>query len=327
MRILGKEVPPYEIEFLTKNEEKRIGLVRGASIKDEWGNTAQSLVMISDITDRKYTDEAMKHIAAIVESSDDAIIGKTLDGIITSWNPSAERIYGYRKQEVIGRPISLLLPPGSSNDIMALLEKIKQGERICHYETIRRKKNGECITVSLTISPIKDETGMIVGASTIARDVTERNSLEQELAVKNRMLDLMADSIFLYDFEGKLVYLNESAYTILGYTREEMMRMNFQNVIALKDHTLFTSQIQKLQETGEQRFELTQISKSGTALPMEIHSWIIDDGEKKLMLHLAHELTMWKKEQENHSKARKKHEEKIKYGSVKSGKQHHHPLK
>jgi len=323
MRILGKEVPPYELEFLTKNEQKRIGLVRGVSIKDEWGNVIQSLVMISDITDRKRADETMKEIVAIVESSDDAIIGKNLEGIIISWNLGAERIYGYAKEEVIGHPISLLLPPGHPNEIMDLLKGIKQGERVNHYETIRRKKNGQCITVSLTISPIKDDNGKIIGASTIARDITERKTLEQELIIKERLLDFTADSIFLCDFEGNFLYVNKAAYTSHGYTKEEMMGMNFHQLVASEYETRNRSHIKKLQETGEHTFESTHVTKNGTVLPLEIHSRIIDCGDKKLMLCIARDMTERKKAQEQLSELQKKSKQKIKQRPVKSGERRH----
>ena len=291
MRMAGKEVPPYELEFITKDQEKRIGLVRGASIKDERGNIVQSLVMITDITELKHADELRKHIAAIVESTDDAIIGKTLEGIITSWNLGAERIYGYSKQEVIGRPISLLLPPGSPNDIVELLKRIEQGERINHYETVRCKKNGQRITVCLTISPIKDETGMIIGASTIARDITERKTFEQELALKNKMLDLIAEPLFLCDLEGRFLYVNKAACTSRGYTREEMLTMHFQELATPKDRMDLPSQIQTIQDLGEQRFEVTQMTKNGSLIPVYIYARIIDQDEKKFILYLAQEMT------------------------------------
>jgi len=323
-RLAGKEVPPYELEFITKNQEKRIGLVRGASIKDEWGNITQSLVMISDVTNHRQAGEAIKNIAAIVESTDDAIIGKTLDGIITSWNPAAERIYGYSKQEAMGRPISLLLPPGTSNDIPELLKRIEQGECITHYETIRRKKNGERITVSLTISPIKDETGMIVGASTIARDVSERKFLEQELCFRNRVLDLIPDSIFLCDGEGRFLYVNKAAYASRGYTRDEMMRMQFHDLVAPKDRKNFVSKIQTL-ERGEQRLELGHMTKVGSPIPVIMHTWVINHDKEKLMLHLVHEMPSEKKKaQTKQSSVQKKHGANHTQRLVKAGKQHHH---
>jgi PAS domain S-box-containing protein len=117
-------------------------------------------------------------LAAIVESSDDAIISNTLDGIITSWNPAAQRLLGYCPEEVIGRPISILAAPDRENEMAANLERIRRGEKIDPYETVRRRKDGSLIDISLTVSPIRDEAGRIVGASKIARDITARKRLE-----------------------------------------------------------------------------------------------------------------------------------------------------
>jgi PAS domain S-box-containing protein len=118
-------------------------------------------------------------LAAIVESSDDAIISNTLDGIITSWNPAAQRLLGYCPEEVIGRSISILAAPDRENEMAANLERIRRGEKIDPYETVRRRKDGSLIDISLTVSPIRDEAGRIVGASKIARDITARKRLEE----------------------------------------------------------------------------------------------------------------------------------------------------
>ena len=114
-------------------------------------------------------EEALSRLAAIVESSDDSIIGTTLDGTITSWNSAAEAIYGYRPDEVKGRPISILIPPDRDDEMPQIFEKIKRGEKIRHYETVRLTKDGRKIDVSITISPIKGSAGTIIGASAIAR--------------------------------------------------------------------------------------------------------------------------------------------------------------
>jgi len=125
------------------------------------------------------------YLAAIVESSDDAIIGETLDGIVTSCNQGAERIYGYTASEMIGTPVDLLVPPDRVDEIPGILNRIRDGERIEHYETKRRRRDGTVIDISLTVSPIKDEGGRIVGASTIGRDVTLAKRAEEAL----RMVD------------------------------------------------------------------------------------------------------------------------------------------
>src|SRR5439155_5050848 len=118
--------------------------------------------------------ESHLQLAAIVESSDDAIVSKNLDAIITSWNQGAERIFGYTAAEAVGQPISILIPPGNENEESEHLERLWLGERIEHYATVRKRKDGTLVDVSLTISPVKDSRGRIVGASKIARDITEQ---------------------------------------------------------------------------------------------------------------------------------------------------------
>jgi PAS domain S-box-containing protein len=136
-------------------------------------------VVAHDITERKRAEEVNSRLAAIVESSNDAIIGKTLDGIVTSWNRGAQNIYSYSVEEIVGKPISVLAPPDRYNEIPRILEKVRRGARVNNYETVRLKKDGARIDVSLTVSPIRDSSGTVVGASTIARDITERKRVEE----------------------------------------------------------------------------------------------------------------------------------------------------
>ena len=135
---------------------------------------------VRDITERKRADEVASHLAAIVESSDDAIISKTLEGTILTWNSGAERVFGYVAEEVIGRPIQILIPPERIDEEPVILNRLKSGECIDHYESVRVAKDGRRIYVSLTVSPIRDRNGRIVGASKIARDITERKRDEEE---------------------------------------------------------------------------------------------------------------------------------------------------
>jgi len=135
---------------------------------------------IADITERKRAEGTKARLAAIVESSDDAIIGKTLDGIVISWNSGAERIFGYTAEEVLGQPVTMLIPPDRLDEEPPIIDRLRRGERIEHFETVRRRKDGEEVDVSLTISSIKDETGKIIGISKIARDITERQHAKEE---------------------------------------------------------------------------------------------------------------------------------------------------
>lgn len=137
---------------------------------------------IRDITDRKKADELKFRLAAIVDSSDDAIIGKSLDSTITSWNHGAERIFGFTAQEAVGKPITLLIPPGLDDEEPHLLEKLKKGERVEHFDTRRLRKDGRIIDVSVMISPVRDASGKIIGASKVARDITDRKRAEEAVA-------------------------------------------------------------------------------------------------------------------------------------------------
>jgi PAS domain S-box-containing protein len=132
----------------------------------------------ADLIDRTQIEQRFRWLASIVESSDDAIIGKNIDGIITSWNNGAERLFGYTADEVVDKPATILFPPDRHDEERTILERIMRGERIDHYETVRRRKDGSSIDVSLTISPVKNAEGQIVGASKIARDITERKRAE-----------------------------------------------------------------------------------------------------------------------------------------------------
>ena len=120
-----------------------------------------------------------KLLAAIVESSDDAILSKTLDGVITSWNKAAERIYGYQAAEIIGRSVALLIPPDRPDEMAEIVDRIRAGERVDHYETTRRRKDGATIEISLTVSPVHDAAGGIVGASSIAHSITESDRVQK----------------------------------------------------------------------------------------------------------------------------------------------------
>ena len=132
------------------------------------------LAVTRDVTERKRAETERNLLAAIVDSSDDIIVSKTLDGIITSWNKGAERILGYTAEEVIGKHVSMLMPPDAIEDTEKILGRIRRGEKVDHYETKRRRKDGTIIDVSLTVSPIRDAAGKIVGASKVGRDITEQ---------------------------------------------------------------------------------------------------------------------------------------------------------
>ena len=163
-------------------------------LHDETGALIGAVNMLVDVTDRRRTEE---RLAAIIESSEDAVISKNLDGIIMSWNSGAERLFGYTAAEAIGRPVTMLIPPERIDEEPGIIARIRRGERIEHYDTVRRRKDGSTVDISLTVSPIKDSSGTIIGASKIARDITERKLAEQRQQllvgeVKHRIKNLLA---------------------------------------------------------------------------------------------------------------------------------------
>lgn len=151
----------------------------------------QIVGIIEDITERKHAEELRGRLAAVVEHSDDAIITKTLDGVITTWNPGAQRIFGYSADEVVGESILVLIPQKLKDEEPTILARLRRGERIDHFETVRRRKDGELINVSLTVSPLKDATGTVIGASKIARDITRQKRAEDVLREQAAVLALL----------------------------------------------------------------------------------------------------------------------------------------
>ena len=163
---------------------------------DASGTLIGAVNMLIDISDRKRADMQAQRLASIVESSDDAIVSKGLNGIITSWNHGAERLFGYTAEEVIGKPITMLIPPDRMGEEPEIIGRVRRGERVDHYDTVRRRKDGSLIDISLTVSPLKDADGRIVGASKIARDITERKrAQEQQKLLVNEMKHRIKNSL------------------------------------------------------------------------------------------------------------------------------------
>jgi PAS domain S-box-containing protein len=171
---------------------------------------------------RRAAEERARQLASIVESSDDAIISKDINGIILTWNSGAERVFGYSAGEVIGKSVTILFPPGREDEEPGILARIRRGERIHHYETVRRHKDGRLLDISLTVSPVRDAGGNIVGASKIARDITDRKDAERKLRDSERRLsELLAAipaAIYTTDAAGKITYFNQAAVDFSGRT-------------------------------------------------------------------------------------------------------------
>jgi PAS domain S-box-containing protein len=162
---------------------------RASLFRDEAGKPQRLIGVNIDITERKYAEELQAHLAAIVESSNDAVVSKDLNGIVKTWNKGAERIFGYSAEEVIGKPIHLLIPKEILHEESEILARIRRGEGIKHYETSRLRKDGTCISVSVSISPLRNASAKIIGAAKIARDITEKKLAEEEIFRLNQHLE------------------------------------------------------------------------------------------------------------------------------------------
>jgi PAS domain S-box-containing protein len=193
------------------------------------------LSAIVDIGDRRQKVLEANYLAAIIDSSGDAIIGKNLDGVIVSWNPAAERLFGYAPADAIGAHISLLIPPERLEEEVMILEKIRRGERVQNLETMRRRKDGRELAVSLTVSPIRGPDGKVVGASKIIRDVTERRQAAEKLRLSEQrfrsIFGAVAEGVFITDAEtGRFVDVNGPGATMYGYTPDEMIGLDIQAI-------------------------------------------------------------------------------------------------
>ncbi len=180
-----------------------------------------------------------KLLASIVDSSDDAIFSKTLDGVITSWNKAAERIYGYQAEEIIGRSVSLLMPPDRPDEMAEILDRIHIGERVGHYETTQRRKDGVTIAISLTVSPIQDAAGGIVGASSIAHVTTEsdrgRAQPRAALPYSRSLIEASLDPLVTISPEGKITDVNEAAIRVTGVERAQLVGTDFSDYFTEPD--------------------------------------------------------------------------------------------
>ncbi|MGR4863318.1 PAS domain S-box protein [Caulobacter sp. LARHSG274] len=163
---------------------------------DSAGRLTGAVNMLIDISDRRDTERAAQQLSAIVESAEDAILAKDLNGVITSWNAGAQRLFGYTADETIGKPVTLLIPPDRLDEEPKILGRIRAGERMEHFDTVRRRKDGSLVDIELTISPIRDRMGRIVGASKIARDITERRQAQAQQRLLLREMDHRVKNLF-----------------------------------------------------------------------------------------------------------------------------------
>lgn len=216
--------------------------------------------------------EALQRLAAIVENSDDAIVGETLDGVITNWNRGATALYGYEPEEVIGQPVSLLVPPDQVDEVPDILERIRRGERVVHYDTVRQRNDGRLVEVSLSVSPIKGSGGEVLGASTIARDITERRRTD---AIFRALVESAPDAIVIVGDTGVIELVNAQTEKLFDYRRSELVGQPVEILVPPRfrarhpDHRVGYVDAPRVRGMGTD-LDLYGLRKDGSEFPVEI---------------------------------------------------------
>jgi PAS domain S-box-containing protein len=215
--------------------------------------------------------DAAAHLAAIVSSSDDAIISKDLNGIIVSWNDSAAQLFGYSANEIIGRSILTIIPPELHHEEDRILSKLRAGERIHHHETLRLKKNGEIFPISLTISPVRDEMGQIIGASKVARDISDRVKLDDSRFRLAAIVDSADDAIVSKDLNGVVKTWNQGAYRMFGYSADEIVGQPILKLIPEELHYEEDEILRKIR-AGDRvdHYETVRMRKDGERIEVSV---------------------------------------------------------
>lgn len=278
-------------------------------IRDQNGAIVGVVNFFQDITGRKTTERANGLLAAIVGTSDDAIISKTLDGVITSWNKGAERIFGYSAEEAVGQNISLIIPHDRRKEETYILEQLRRGERVEHFETVRVTKEGKLVDISVAISAVKDADGRIIGASKVARDITERKQGERALAERGLLLDLSNDAIMVRDGADRVTYWNRGASELYGYSREEAMGRVTHDLLRTEFPEPLARITEQLHHDNRWAGELIHRNKDGRQV-IVVSRWALgrdDFGNPKSVLETNTDIT----QQRQNEKALRESEERL----------------
>lgn len=265
--------------ILTKDGQEILTEWYDAPLTDETGKQIALLCLGQDITERVQAEQEQAQLAAIVHSSNDAIIRATLDGTIENWNEAAERMYGYTAQEAIGESILMLVPPGRASEVHDILKRVEAGEKIDHFETVRVCKEGRPIDVSLSISPIRDVAGQVVAVSAIARDITEKNQMQRSLKEREErlraVLNTAVDAIITIDERGVITGVNPATERMFGYSESEMVGQNVKMLMPSPYREEHDQYIANYLRTGRAKIigigrEVVGRRKDGTTFPVDL---------------------------------------------------------
>lgn len=270
-------------------------------IKDEMGTVIGASQIVRDITAEKEAEAKQAILASIIEASDDAIISKTLDGVITSWNFGAETIFGYKAEEVIGKHITILIPDARIAEEDYILSNIKNGVRIQHFQTTRISKEGHEIPISLTVSPVKDKEGVIIGVSKIARNISIEKLAEEKQAMLAAIVESSDDAIISKDLNGIISSWNSGAEKIFGYKEHEVLGKHISILIpqdSLDEETEIISRIRKGQKVNH--FQTIRVTKTGDEIHISLTVSPVKDGNGNIIgaSKVARDVTKEKKAEE-----------------------------
>jgi PAS domain S-box-containing protein len=255
------------------------------------GRLSGGISVFEDVTDLKQAEQASQRLAAIVESSGDAIVSKDLNGVIASWNQGAERLFGYTAEETIGKPVTLLIPPERHDEEQSILERIRRGESIEHFETVRRRKDGSLLDISLTVSPIRDTKGNIVGASKIARDITRRKRVEVALRESEQRLRLATQTgklgVWDWDVVTNRISWSDSLYAIHGVRPDQFDGTveGFAALIHPEDQGLVSAAIQRaLDKDVPYETEFRAVRPDGVVVWLFTNAAVLRDGGRPVRM-------------------------------------------
>ncbi|AKB60733.1 sensory transduction histidine kinase [Methanosarcina mazei SarPi] len=295
--------------------EERIVRTEAEVVFDEKNNPVQVKGTVQDITEIKKVEEQLKILANIVESSNDAIGTISLDGNITGWNQEAENVYGYSVGEVLGKPVSIVTPPHLDKETIKLIEEIMHGKKVQHYETLRLRKDGTTIYVSITLSPVFDSYGKLIAISFISRDITERKKIEEKLRESEEkycnIVETANEGISIVDAEERITFVNKKIEDMFGYSSEELIGGSMWDLLSDESKTIIKQMLEKGWKNVNESFEIKFIHKDGYPVWTYTNSQSLFDKDGKFFgtMNLHTDITKRKEAEEalrNFEIARKK---------------------
>jgi two-component system CheB/CheR fusion protein len=276
----GDLVEQYETVRRRKDGSLVEVSLTASPVRDHDGRIIGATKIVHEITEKRRAEEKNRQFAAIVESSDDAIFSNNLQGAILSWNLGAERLFGYTAAEVIGRPTTMLIPLGRHDEEAQILPRIRRGERVEHFETVRRRKDGSLIDVSLTVSPLQNASGHVIGASKIARDIGDRKRGDESARRLAAIVECSDDAIISKNLDGIIQSWNRAAERLFGYTAAEAVGQSVLLLIPEGRHDEEPAILERLRR-GERidHYETVRRRKDGALLDISLSvSPIVDGG-------------------------------------------------